>query len=118
MAEVSVNSSDARAALPILVQLELAVECEKCKTAKAFLAETLRRAKGLHLTARTWDREGSWSERQERYCDLDSLELHCPDCKDSGLVPTDAGWRIVGLVKLFLEQASGRHIGQRPEVPF
>jgi len=111
------QSRNQREALPLLVEMELATHCDKCGAARSMLAEMVRQAKGLTLELTGWERE-SEHKKTVNSGSLDSLSLHCATCKDSGVVPTEKGWRLIGLAKLFWESASTRDLGKQPEIPW
>lgn len=108
----------AQAGLSALEEMGLAKKCDHCDTPKRLLSQLVRFSKDLTVTVDAYPETYPNGKRVNVPCNLDAMELRCARCKDTGVVPTDKGWRLIGLVKMFLEDASGKELGREEEIAF
>lgn len=105
------------AALPFLVKMGVAKRCELCPPVRELVNRLNGRERGVGLVV-----DEGWEEDKEvSVCDVrlkSPIKVSCSACLGTGVVPTENGWRLLGFVKRFMEQASGCELDKIEEIPF
>lgn len=107
----------AAAALPFLIDRGLAEPCNKCPDVRKLAAQLAARPHKVAVRAE-WVYPAQDGPRLDDVAIRGGLEVHCLVCHDTRIIPTEKGWKLIGFIRCFLEDASVENIGKMEEIPF